>query len=458
MAPAAGGAPALEPGAGPATRRVSRADGRLLALAVAIGVLVRLVLLPTQGLRDDTDQFAAWVHDIAVNGLGSLYGPHEAGPVTFGPVMGWIWGLLAAIAPGFETATDAADTGLRILLKTPATIADLGLALVAFWALRDRPRWAVVAAAAILLHPMVIDVSAWWGQYESIYVVTALAAAVAATRGRNGLAAALIAVSLMTKPQAIPFLVPFAAWFWATGYRRDGVRGGVLELVRTGAIGLAVIVVTWLPFLAQGGPANYLANVRFYQDEVFNVLSLRAWNPWWIVQVVAANGEFIVDGVPIIGPISFRTVGLLVTGLIEVLLFIAVVRDPRPRTLFLALAASTLVFFSFMTQMHERYAYAAAVFLVLLVAEPRTRWLAVAAGVLVTLNLWWAIPPAPIFATLLPIDGTAGAIIGITGSILMLALTVVTIRLTIEGPPPDATPEDGGATAAEVPLTAHPGR
>jgi len=373
------------------------------------------------------DQFAAWVHDIAVNGLGGLYGPQEAGPVTFGPVMGGVWAVLAAIAPGFQTATDAADTGLRMLLKTPASIADLGMALVAVWALRDRPRWAVVAGVAILLHPAVIDVSAWWGQYESIYVLSALAATVLAIRGHNVVAAALIAVSLMTKPQAIPFLVPFAAWFWATGFRRDGVRGGVIELARTGAAGLAVIVVAWLPFLTEGGPANYLANVRYYQDEVFNVLSLRAWNPWWLVQVVAAGGAFIVDDVPIVGPITFRLIGLLVTAALQVVLFMAVVRDPRPRTLVLALAASVLVFFSFMTQMHERYAYAAAVLLILLVADVRVRWLALAAGVLVTLNLWWAIPPAPIFAMLLPIDG----VVGVVGSAAMLILTGVILRETL---------------------------
>ena len=60
----------------------------------------------------------------------------------------------------------------------------------------------------MLLHPVVFDVSAWWGQYESIFVLTGLGATIAAINGRNGLAAALLAVSLMTKPQAIPFLLP----------------------------------------------------------------------------------------------------------------------------------------------------------------------------------------------------------------------------------------------------------
>ena len=45
--------------------------------------------------------------------------------------------------------------------------------------------------------------------------------ALLAARARLPLvAAAVLAVSLMTKPQALPFLVPFGAWFLATqGWR-----------------------------------------------------------------------------------------------------------------------------------------------------------------------------------------------------------------------------------------------
>ena len=50
--------------------------------------------------------------------------------------------------------------------------------------------------------------SAWWGQYESIYLLSALAALVFALNGRNGLAAAALALCVMTKPQALPFLLP----------------------------------------------------------------------------------------------------------------------------------------------------------------------------------------------------------------------------------------------------------
>jgi Gpi18-like mannosyltransferase len=401
-----------------------RRDRLLLAGAVVLGALIRLWLLPAEGLSGDIDQFVGWVHHIAINGLPHLYDPNPAGPVTFGPVMGYIWAVLAAIAPGFQTAVDSSDTGLRMLMKVPASLADFGMAAVALYALRDKPRWAVAAAIAIILHPAVIDVSAWWGQYESIFVLSGLAAAAFAASGRNGLAAALLAVALLTKPQAIPFIVPFVAWFAATGYRRDGTRGMVLELARAAVVGGAVFLVLWLPFLPQNGPLNYLANVRTYQEDIFNVLSLGAWNPWWLFQLAVTPGELIVDGTAIVGPISFRTIGFAVTAVFEVLLFIAVWRDPRPRTLLLALTASTLVFFEFMTQMHERYAYAAAIFLILLIPEARIRLLAIVLGFVFTLNLWAQVPPTPAFKALLPPDG----VVAIVGCVVMLVLTLIVVR------------------------------
>jgi Gpi18-like mannosyltransferase len=302
-------------------------------------------------------------------------------------------------------------------MKVPASVADIGLAIIVAYALRDRPRWAVIGAAAILFHPAVIDVSAWWGQYESIYLLSALAAALLAINGRNGWAAAAIALSLMTKPQALPLLVPFAAWFWATG----GWRG----LVRATVIGVVVIALLWLPFIPAGGPGRYLHNLAEYQGDIFAIASLRAWNLWWLLQEIAARGNFIADDVAIVGPLTLRYLGLALAAVLELVVALAVLRDPRPRTFILGLAASVLVAFSFTTTMHERYAYGALVFLMLLITDPRLRVLSVAFGVVFTLNLLAAIPPTPEIGRLLPIAGALGVI----GSLAMLAITYAVLRL-----------------------------
>jgi Gpi18-like mannosyltransferase len=385
----------------------------LLAAAVAVGLAVRLTLLPRADISGDIDLFVSWVHGIARNGLPSAYDAR----LSFPPVITYIWWLLAAVEPGFLTASDSSDQAIRILMKMPALLADLGLAGLAAYALRQRPGWAVAAAAVILLHPAVIDVSALLGHYESIYVLFALAAAILAISGRSGWAAALIALSLMTKPQAVMMLVPFAALFFAT----DGWRG----LVRAAAIGVGVIVILWLPFLAADGPANYLRNIGFYQEQGQTALSVWAWNVWWLVQELVIGG-FAYDGVAIVGPLTVKHLSYIVTAILWTFIAVAVIRDPRPRTFILALAASVLVAFSFATSMHERYSYGALIFLLLLLPEPRMRWLNAGLGVVVTLNLLASVPPTAEISSII----RETRLIGVLGSLAMLGITGVVYTIT----------------------------
>jgi Gpi18-like mannosyltransferase len=405
-----------------------------VGLGVLAGIVIRAVLLPADGLRGDIDQFVVWVNHIANQGLPNAYDED----LSFGPVMAYVWAALGFIEPAFRTATDASDTGLRVLMKLPATLADFGLAACVAWILRSTPRWAALASVLVLLHPATWYVSAWWGQYESIYVLAGLLAVLFAVGGRDGFAAAALAVAVLTKPQALPFLIPFAAWFFA--------RGGGVGLLRAGLIGAAVAVVLWLPFLAAGGPLRYLQNLGEYQNDIFSVMSLRAWNFWWIVQSYAGGDEFVSDRVSIIGPLSFRVLGFLVTGLLALYVAVKIWRNPTPRTLILGLAATTLVAFTFLTTMHERYAYGALVFLMLLIPEARIRWLGLAFGVVFTLNLVAAIPATEELGRLLPIGG----LLGLAGSIAMIVITVATLYELQRGTPSveaTAAPVTGAAPA-----------
>ena len=127
--------------AGVARRRWSRRD--VVALA---GVVARRDRRSGSSCCRPRDSAAistsscGWAHHIATSGLGTLYGQTAAGPVTFGPVLGYIQAVLTAVDPAFRTATDASDRGIRILMKLPASIADIGLGLLVAYALRARPR------------------------------------------------------------------------------------------------------------------------------------------------------------------------------------------------------------------------------------------------------------------------------------------------------------------------------
>ena len=409
-------------------RRSSPVSAILVAIAIpvlfAAGIAVRLWVWPAEGLKGDIDQFVLWVHGIAVDGLPNAYDQN----LSFPAVMAWVWGALAAVEPAFRTVTDSADPAIRALMKMPASLADLGIAAAVGWWFRDKPWAAVAAIAALLLWPVTWYVSAWWGQYESIYVLPAVLAVLAARAGRPGLVATLLALSLMTKPQALPFVVPFAAWFLAT----QGVRGTVKAVV----IGVVVIVLVWLPFIPAGGPANYLGNLAAYQDGIFNVLSLRAWNPWWVVQVVGAGGDFVLDSTQVLGPLTFRHIGFLLAGLLALVVFAGVYRRPSAHSLALGLAAITLVAFVSLTTMHERYAYPAFVFL-LMAANGRVLAIAwTAFAVVLAANLVYAAPPPELA---LP-DGQA---ISLVGAAVITLVALISILWTGQGERVDY--DDAGA-------------
>jgi len=184
--------------------------------------------------------------------------------------------------------------------------------------------------------------------------------------------------------------------------------------------------------VGHGGPMAYLANVASYQGGEFAVLSLRAWNGWWLVQEAAAGGSFIADDVAFAGPLTLGHVGYALTAGLSLVVAGAIIRDPRPRSLVLGLVTSVLVAFTFLTQMHERYAYAALVFLVLLLPERGPRWLFLALSVVFTLNLLAAVPPTETIGAVLPVSG----VLGIAGSIAMIALTGWAYRLLRRPPQP----------------------
>jgi hypothetical protein len=418
-----GGAP------GNAVIRLVPAAAGLILLAV----LVRLPFVPQPGFAGDLDQFVLWVHGIATRPFGHAYDQD----LSFLPVMVYVWGLLAAVEPAFRTATTAADEAIRVIMKSPAVIADVGLgALVAFH-LRATPRWALLGAALVLFHPAVIDVSAWWGQYESVYVVFGVAAFVLAVRGHSLWAAAVLALALMTKPQALPFAVPFAAWFLA----RDGWAGAL----RAAAVGAVLIVLLWLPFLADGGVQGYARNLATYQGDIFAFLSLRAWNLWWLVQGMLGGGSFVGDQAAILGPITFRHVGYAMALIGELTVFALAYRARTPRALALGLAAGVLVAFCLLTTMHERYAYGALVFLPLAFPDRRVLALTVAFGIAFTLNVLAAIPPTPTIGATVPIGGPMGEI----GSLAMLAILGATFELLRREAAPVPAPTGEPAVAAD---------
>jgi len=398
----------------PVPRTWRRLDLAILGAGLLAAAAVRLALLPTEGMRGDLDLFISWTHELATDvPLGHAYDLE----LTFGPVMAYLFRLIGLLVPAFQVPTDATDPVAAAAVKLPASAADLALAVLVAWALRDRPRYAIAAALGIALVPVTWYVSSWWGQFEAIYALFGLLAAILVVRGHWALGGIALGLALATKPQAIPLVVAFAAFALA----RLGPRRALIPAAATAA----TLLVAWLPFIPNGGPAAYLATIGRFQDGDYAVLSLRAWNPWWILQSAAVGDWHLSDSESILGPLTPRAVGYLAAGLGLLAVFLFVLRNPTARGLFLGLAASVLVAFCLLTTMHERYSFAAVVFLALLLADrrPAAAWIVLA--VAVSLNLVAARPPTGLPGSWIPVGGP----VGIAGSLAITAVAIAVVAM-----------------------------
>jgi hypothetical protein len=380
---------------------------RLAALGggLLVAVLVRIALWPLPGLAGDLDDFARWAGSISRDGLGPAY---SLNPISFPPVLPWIWAGLGALVPALAHADAAGDAQVRAALKLPASLADLVLAAGVGYALGPRRWWAVAAVLAVALQPAAIYLSAWWGQFESLYVLPVVVAYLLAVRGRLGWAGVALAVALMTKPQALPLALPFAAWVVG----RAGWRGALAPAIA----GAATIAVLWAPFAASGGPLRYLDHLRAYGD-LFSVISLRAWNPWWLVQLPFGTERLIADTNELLGPITFRIVGVGLAALLGAAIAVWIARRPTPAALAWGLIATSLAAFCALTTMHERYAYPAVALLPLLWPDRRAIGLWLTLSVAFTLNVVASVPPSGGPGTLIPVGGVLGAV----GAVAMTA-------------------------------------
>lgn len=394
----------------PSTRvnwRVARPT--ILGLGILAAILVRLAVLPGYVLLGDLNQYARWAHHLATD---LPFGAAYRQDLSYMPVLVGVFGALARLVPAFATAGDASDVATRIALKVPVLLGELAIVAGLFTLLRERSSLAVGAILAILLVPATWYIGVWWGQLDGVYVALCLWAAILASRDRPWLFAVVLGLGMMTKPQALFLAAPFAGY--AIG------RWGIRRAALVGLVTVAVIVLMWLPFVPYGGIADYLRNLDYYQNGLFPILSVRAWNPWWLLQVAIAGNAFAADSTPVLGPFTPRSLGLIATALGEMLVFVAVLRRATSERLFLGLAAATLAAFCLMTSMHERYAFGALVFLAPLLGRRRVK---IAWGILavaISLNVVAGAPPGQI-GPIIPLTGP----VGIAGSIGMIFATAI---------------------------------
>lgn len=324
--------------------------------------LLRMVFVPNPGFEADMSFWKSWGLAPYDHGIvWSMFNTNNNYPTPFAYLLWAVTGIYSLFASPHTYNEFWSNTNLLYLtlMKLPAILADLGIALVVLnipklakrIGFQDVPQsLATICAALYLFSPLSIFDSAVWGQVDSLGVFLFLCAVVLVLTKKPFLAGFLYMVALMTKLQNMIYGPIFFLFIW----QLIGFKG----LVRAIAGAVLFFFLLNIEFLLTGNMARVITSLTVNYD-YFPYLSLNSYNIWWMV--AKGNGMGVSDKMLTIGIINAKTMGLILFACTYLLTVFNQLKKGAA-SFFLSLTLVVGAFFFFQTESHDRYLFPAFVF------------------------------------------------------------------------------------------------
>lgn len=321
----------------------------LLVLAL-IWIVKTSALLIFPGFHVDVGTYEAWALRLAAHGPTHAY--HSGYFLDYPPgylYVLWVAGLIA----GFF---HAGGTSLRIIVESPALIADflLAAAMFAYAKWSKRPAMAMPAMLMVALNPAMLFDSVVWGQTDSVFTVAMWLGVAALIAEQYEAGFALAAIAVLLKPQALMLLPVVGLWALLTTDWRRWSRAALAFA--------ATFVVGIIPFQI-GHRADWIIKLYASGAAYYHETSVNAFNLMALV-----GGIWRPDSGTVLG-ITYFALGMAL--LVPLYAFVAWIlwRRRTPRDLIYASFITMFGFFLLAPRMHERYLYPALAFAIPLALE-----------------------------------------------------------------------------------------
>jgi hypothetical protein len=351
--------------------------GVTLVAAAVFGAWVRAYFAPSPGSWD-VDYWKACARRVMQSGWTRAYGDPDAVPAghfiaqltgreapweapSFGktfvidqpPGVQALWGMSAwwAHATAVGLAPDEVE---NVGAKGPPLLGDALAVGVLLWAFRARPARGAVLAALYWALPISWLSSAVMGYFDGAMAPVAVAALVAAGRGRAGEAGLLLALAALVKATALLAAPAVAVALWAA-------RAPIGRAITWGA---AVVAAALAPFALDGTLVT--AVVHCARILVQRRLSGGYGNTWWILSWlhgVVGEDRFPLDPIPFVetnvfGPVPVNAIGTLLFLLVVWRVARLQLRHPGPQAAALAGAALVVAYGQVAIGVHENHPHA----------------------------------------------------------------------------------------------------
>ena len=292
-----------------------------------LGLCVRLVFLPLPGTGDVT-VFKIWAHAGATGRVSEMYGVGGTPPerrlhdfdgrqatVNYPPVA--LYELaLAGLAYDAVVAGFPNGMALTAAVKLLPVLAEIGIVWLVVLAVRrfrpGGPEQARYAGLAYWLNPATLLTSAVLGYIDALFALPALGALVAAAAGRGPLAGGLLALAILTKPQAV-FVAPAVGLALMIGHEPRSPLQAFRRLALAAGAGALTAGLVLAPVVAAGAWRNFLQAMGSFSRH--DMLSGQAANVWWLVTyamraIYAAPVMGIADAFlsPVRGPLAISRI------------------------------------------------------------------------------------------------------------------------------------------------------
>lgn len=364
--PVAGSRPLLAQRIAPAIRVARRARDSgsvwpVLAVLLA-GLAIRGAALPFPGCVNDIQEFTGWAMLVMQYGLAGLYthlDPVTGHAVNYPPIYAFVLATTSRLYEALRLA-DPHQHILAMMIKLPATLADMGLCIVTYLIVRRwfSPQRAFVATAIAATTPSIWLISAYWGQVDSLAAFFVVLALYLAISERYVIAWLCLALGVLVKPQPIVIAPLLLLW----QLRNQGMSP---RLAFGPAASVTVAYLVSLPFAPSPHPLAvfaWLAHLLQGGIQLFRSASIGAFNLYTVVGRFNQSDDVPFLGVPLRfwGDAAFAALLAFVAVTLAMRLSRERDRGARERSLVTACVVVLAGMFVLLTRMHERYLFFAA--------------------------------------------------------------------------------------------------